>query len=92
MVTEAMPFPPFLELSDTQPALAYSPMIRGIEHTLAYIAENDLIGLTPLGAFKRIDELFGPITDVWVLFGRQPLAIRALSAWPDAPVCSHFHE
>ena len=40
----------------------------------------------------RIDQLFGPITDVWVLFGRQPLDIRSLSAWPEAPVCSHFHE
>lgn len=35
----------------------------------------------------QIDQLFGPITDVWVLFGRQPLDIRTLSAWPDAPVC-----
>lgn len=34
----------------------------------------------------RIDKLFGPITDVWVLFGRRPLDIQALSAWPDAPV------
>lgn len=40
----------------------------------------------------RIDQLFGPITDVWVLFGRQPLAVRVLSAWPDAPVRSLFHE
>ncbi|MBN8535266.1 MAG: hypothetical protein J0L51_14380 [Rhizobiales bacterium] len=40
----------------------------------------------------RIDQLFGPITDVWVLFGRQPLDIRSLSAWPDAPVCRHFSE
>jgi hypothetical protein len=39
----------------------------------------------------RIDQLFGPITDVWVLFGRQPLAIRALSAWPEAPVQRCFH-
>lgn len=40
----------------------------------------------------RIQQLFGPITDVWVLFGRRPLVGRALSAWPEAPVCRHFHE
>lgn len=40
----------------------------------------------------RIDQLFGPITDVWVLFGRQPLDIRSLSVWPDAPVCRQFRE
>lgn len=40
----------------------------------------------------RIDQLFGPITDVWVLFGRQPLNVSALVAWPEAPVCRHFQE
>ena len=35
-------------------ALAYSPMIRGMEKTFAYIAENGPIGLTPSGAFKRV--------------------------------------
>lgn len=40
----------------------------------------------------RIDRLFGPITDVWVLFGREPLDIRALTAWPEAPVCRQFHD
>lgn len=39
-----MPFPPFLELSDTQPALAHSPMIRGLERTFAYIDEHGPIG------------------------------------------------
>lgn len=39
----------------------------------------------------RIDQLFGPITDVWVLFGRQPLDIRTLSAWPEAPVRRCFN-
>jgi hypothetical protein len=39
----------------------------------------------------RIDKLFGPITDVWVLFGRKPLDIQSISAWPDAPVCSRFY-
>ena len=49
-----MPFLPFLDFADTHPALAQSPMIRGLEHTFAYIAENGTIGLTPSGAFKRV--------------------------------------
>ena len=46
--------PQFRELSDTDPALSFSPMIRGIEQTFAYIAEKGPIGLTPSGAFKRV--------------------------------------
>ena len=46
--------PQFRELSDTDPALSVSPMIRGIEQTFAYIAEKGPIGLTPSGAFKRV--------------------------------------
>lgn len=49
-----MPFQPLLELSDTHPALAYSPMVRGLAYTFTYIAENGPIGLTPSGAFKRV--------------------------------------
>lgn len=49
-----MLFMPFLDLADTHPALAQSPMIRGLEHTFAYIAENGTIGLTPSGALKRV--------------------------------------
>lgn len=49
-----MPFLQFLDLADTHPALAQSPMIRGLEHMFAYIAENGTIGLTPSGAFKRV--------------------------------------
>lgn len=46
--------PQFLDLPDTDPSLGVSPMIRGIEKTLAYIAENGSICLTPSGAFKRV--------------------------------------
>lgn len=49
-----MPFQPFLDLSDTHPALAHSPMIRGLTQTFAYIIEKGPIGLTPSGAFKRV--------------------------------------
>lgn len=54
MVDICMPFLPFLDLADTHPALAQTPMIRGLEHTFVYIAENGAIGLTPSGAFKRV--------------------------------------
>jgi len=54
MVRHGMSFPPILDLADTHPALAQSPMIRGLERTFAYIADNGAIGLTPSGAFKRV--------------------------------------
>lgn len=44
----------FLELSDNDPALAYSPMVRALGSTFAYIPEKGPIGLTPSGAFKRV--------------------------------------
>ncbi len=40
----------------------------------------------------RIDQRFGPTTDVWVLFGRRPLDIRSNSVRPAAFVCRCFHE
>ena len=43
----------FLEISDEDPALFHSPMVRAIEKTFAYIADQGGIGLTPLKAFKR---------------------------------------
>ncbi len=49
-----MPSLPFVELSDTHPAQAHSPMVRGLTRTFAYIAEKGPIGLTPSGAFKRV--------------------------------------
>lgn len=54
------------------------------------ITSIDLLEQAP-GRFK-VERLFGPITDAWVLFGRHPLGIRSISAWPDAPVRSHFHD
>jgi hypothetical protein len=46
--------PYFCALSDDEPALTHSPIIRGLERTFAYIADKGLIGLTPSGAFKRV--------------------------------------
>jgi len=43
----------FLEISDHDPALAYSPMVRAIEKTFAYIVEQGSISLTPLKGFNR---------------------------------------
>ncbi|PPD15320.1 MAG: hypothetical protein CTY25_07165 [Methylobacterium sp.] len=49
-----MPFQPFFDLSDTHPALAHSPVIRGLTKTFAYLEENGPIGLTPSGNLKRV--------------------------------------
>ena len=43
----------FQILEHDAPALAHSPLVRATEKTLAYIAENGSIGLTPSKAFKR---------------------------------------
>ena len=44
----------FRQIEDGNPALAHSPMVRALERTFAYIAENGGIGLTPSKAFKRV--------------------------------------
>ena len=44
----------FRQIDDAEPALAQSPMVRALEKTIAYIAENGGIGLTPSKAFKRV--------------------------------------
>ncbi|MEH6786865.1 MAG: hypothetical protein V7673_06025 [Paracoccus sp. (in: a-proteobacteria)] len=45
---------PFREIDDTDPALAHSPMVRGVEQTFAWIGEHGGIPLTPSKAFKRV--------------------------------------
>jgi hypothetical protein len=42
------------EVDDADPALAVSPLVRGIEKTLAWIGEHGGIPLTPSKAFKRV--------------------------------------
>jgi hypothetical protein len=44
----------FRKINDAEPALAHSPMVRGLQKTFAYIAEHGGIGLTPSKAFKRV--------------------------------------
>lgn len=44
----------FREVDDADPALAFSPMVRGVEKTFAWIGENGGIPLTPSNAFKRV--------------------------------------
>ena len=44
----------FRDIDDDNPALALSPIVRGLEKTFAYLAEHGAIGLTPSKAFKRV--------------------------------------
>lgn len=44
----------FRQITDADPALAHSPMVRALEKTFAYISEHGDIGLTPAKAFKRV--------------------------------------
>ena len=44
----------FRDVDDTDPALAHSPMVRGVEKTFAWIGEHGGIPLTPSKAFKRV--------------------------------------
>ncbi|MCP4319046.1 MAG: hypothetical protein GY789_24405 [Hyphomicrobiales bacterium] len=44
----------FREIDDTDPTLAYSPMVQGQEKIFAWIAEHGGIPLTPSKAFKRV--------------------------------------
>lgn len=41
-------------LADDEPALAFSPLLRGFQKTFAYLGEHGSIGLTPSKAFKRV--------------------------------------
>ena len=43
----------FESISDDDPVLAYSPMVRGAVKILDYVAEQGPIGLTPSASFKR---------------------------------------
>ena len=43
----------FREVDDADPALAFSPLVRGVEKTFAWIGEHGDIPLTPSKAFKR---------------------------------------
>jgi hypothetical protein len=44
----------FREMDDSDPALAFSPLVRGMEKTFAWIGEHGGIPLTPSKAFKRV--------------------------------------
>lgn len=43
----------FRSLADDEPALSFSPLLRGVLKTFAYVQEHGSIGLTPSKAFKR---------------------------------------
>ena len=42
------------EVDEADPALAFSPLVRGVEKTFAWIGEHGGIPLTPSKAFKRV--------------------------------------
>ena len=44
----------FREVDDADPALAFSPLVRGVEKTFTWIGEHGGIPLTPSKAFKRV--------------------------------------
>ncbi len=72
-----MPFQPFRELSDTHAALTHSPMMRALERTFAYIAENGPIGLTASGVFKRVFVQWAAEAFDWP--GHRPAELYALN-------------
>lgn len=43
----------FRNLSDDEPALVHSPLLKAVELTFGYMVEHGSIGLTPSTAFKR---------------------------------------
>ncbi len=43
----------FCTVADDEPALNFSPLLRGVQKTFAYVQEHGSIGLTPSKAFKR---------------------------------------
>jgi hypothetical protein len=65
-------------------------MIRGIEHTLAYIAGNGPIALTPSGAFKRVFVEWAAETFDWP--GHRPADLYAvnklLNEWDFFPLAA----
>jgi hypothetical protein len=76
-----MAAPQFRELSDTEPALSFSAIIRGIERTFAYIADKGPIGLTPSGAFKRVFVEWAAETFDWP--GHRPADLYAVNKVPN---------
>lgn len=43
----------FRTVADDEPALNFSPLLRGVQKTFAYVQDHGSIGLTPSKAFKR---------------------------------------
>ena len=45
----------FREVDDADPALVFSPLVRGMEKTFAWVDEHGGIPLTPSRAFKHVN-------------------------------------
>ncbi len=83
----------FRDLSDMEPALAHSPMIRGLEKTFGYIADKGPIGLTPSGAFKRVFVAWAAEAFDWPGYGPQDLyAVNKVLNEPDFFPLMELHD
>ena len=65
----------FREISDINPALIHSPMVRAIEKTFAHIAEQGPIGLTPSKAFKRVFVHWAAANFDWPRYSKEELFV-----------------
>ena len=63
----------FRSVDDDAPVLVYSPLVRAVEKTLAYIEAHGGIGLTPAGAFKRVFVHWAAAQFEWPGYGEAEL-------------------
>lgn len=84
--------PAFKTLSDDDPILLSSPLIRGILQTAEYIAANDGISLTKSGAFNRKFVHWAAANFDWPGYSEEELfrMNKVLNEW-DFPPVSDIH-
>ncbi|WP_187292566.1 hypothetical protein [Octadecabacter antarcticus] len=63
----------FHQLSDDDPALSHSPLLRAAQLTLQYAQDHGPIGLTKTGAFKRVFVHWAAENFNWPGFSRDEL-------------------
>ncbi|MBI1494504.1 hypothetical protein [Halocynthiibacter styelae] len=85
--------PVFKTLSDDDPLLLTSPLIRSVLKTAQYIEENGGIGLTPSGAFNRKFVLWAAGEFNWPGYSEEELfrVNKVLNEW-DFPPVGDIHE
>lgn len=83
----------FRDIDDTDPALAHSPMIRGLEKSFAWIGEHGGIDLTPSKAFKRNFVHWAAREFDWPGYGEEDLfAINKVLNEHDFPPLVDIHD